>query len=152
MEIELAKKDQLLLVKQITQETIRAVYPKYYPAGAVKFFLAHHCDEPILEDLEHGRVFLCKDSGAYVGTVTVKENEICRLFVLPEYQHKGYGKCLLDFAEQKIFEEYDRIDLDASLSAKPIYRLRGYVEKEYHVIDTENGDKLCYDVMSRGKC
>ena len=25
-------------VRQITQETIRAVYPAYYPAGAVDFF------------------------------------------------------------------------------------------------------------------
>lgn len=30
----------------------------------------------------------------------------CYEFVLPDYQHKGYGKALLDFAEKKILEVY----------------------------------------------
>ena len=35
----------------------------------------------------------------------------------------------------------------ASLPAKPIYKKRGYRETEYHTVQTENGDFLCYDVM-----
>ena len=86
---------------------------------------------------------------AFVGTVTVKNNEICRLFVYPDFQHKGYGKCLLDFAENEIFKKFDEIVLDASLPAKTIYQHRGYVESEYHQINVNNGDYLCYDVMKK---
>ena len=39
------------------------------------------------------------------------------------------------------------IVLDASLPAKRIYRKRGYVDAEYHTIQTDSGDFLCYDVM-----
>ena len=84
-----------------------------------------------------------------MGTVTVKENEICRLFVLPQFQGKGYGGRLLDFAEKKAAENYGKIIIDASLPAKPIYLKRGYVFTEYHTIETDNGDFLCYDVMEK---
>lgn len=82
-----------------------------------------------------------------VGTVTISGNNINRLFVLPEYQHKGYGKALLDFAEKKILESYECVQIDASLPAKQIYKKRGYKETEYNIIKTDNGDCLCYDVM-----
>ena len=55
-----------------------------------------------------------------VGTVTLKNHEICRLFVLPAHQKKGYGRRLMDFAEQKIFECTDICRFDASLPAKAI--------------------------------
>ena len=119
----------------------------YYPAGAVDFFLKHHSDEHIREDISVGKVYILKDADAVVGTVTISEDSINRLFVLPEYQHKGYGRALLDFAEKKGLESFGHVQIDASFPAKRIYKLRGYKEIEYNIIETENGDYLCYDVM-----
>ena len=100
--------------------------------------------------MKDGKVFLLKtDEGTNVGTVTVSDNEINRLFVLPEHQRKGYGKQLMDFAEQVIGKESDCIVLDASLPAKNIYINRGYEATAYNMIRTENGDYLCYDVMEK---
>ena len=147
MKIIQAVADDFETVRQITQETIRAVYPRYYPAGAVDFFCRHHSDESIRTDIASGKVYLLFDDETAIGTVTVSGNGINRLFVLPQYQHKGYGRALLDFAEQKILMQYDTVRMDASLPAKDIYRKRGYRETEYHMIRTENGDYLCYDVM-----
>ena len=79
--------------------------------------------------------------------MSIKENDICRLFVLPEFQGKGYGRELLDFAENEIAKKYEEIMLDASLPAKRIYLKRGYKEKESHIINANYGDFLCYDVM-----
>lgn len=39
-------------VTELVRKTIEAVYPKYYPAGAVDFFLAHHKSEKIASDIE----------------------------------------------------------------------------------------------------
>ena len=135
-------------VKNITQTTIRSIYPMYYPAGAVEMFSEYHSDIRIAEDISAGCVYLLRDSDS-VGTVTVTGNHIGRLFVLPEHQHKGYGKALLDFAEKMIFEKYDHIELDASLPAKRIYLMRGYTDREYRIEDTRRGDYLCYDIMVR---
>ena len=86
-----------------------------------------------------------------MGTVTVADNEINRLFVLQEYQGQGFGRALMDFAEKKIACRYDEIKLDASLPAKAMYLKNGYEFSEYHIIDCNNGDKLCYDYLIKCK-
>lgn len=144
-----AEERHLNIVKEITQKTISEIYPHYYPTGAVDFFKNHHNDSNIFSDIKDGIVFLMKDKDGFVGTVTIRKNEICRLFVLPKFQHKGYGKKLMDFAENVISNNYEEIVLDASMSAKKIYKIRGYTEIEYNQIITENGDVLCYDVMKK---
>jgi len=145
MKIKKADINDFESVKQITTATIKAVYPKYYPKGAVNFFLAHHNDDNIRNDIENGFVYLLSD----IGTVTIKGNHINRLFVMPKNQGKGYGKLLMDFAENVIFKQYCEIITDASLPAKGMYKKRGYIEINYNTIETENGDYLCYDEMKK---
>lgn len=125
------------------------VYSRYYPEGAVSFFLFHHNENNIVEDIKQQRVYILETSCGYVGTVTIKGNGICRLFVLPGFQKKGYGRALLDFAEGEILAGEDSVCIDASYPAKGIYLKRGYRETEFHSIETENGDFLCYDVMEK---
>ena len=137
-------------VRRITHETIKTVYPRYYPAGAVAFFLAHHNDAAIMKDINENRVFMyISDGGQAVGTVTVHDDEIGRLFVLPEYQGSGYGTALLEFAENRVSERFSEIVLDASWSAKGLYLRRGYRAESYHTIETETGDFLCFDTMKK---
>ena len=150
MSIILAGASDFETVKAITAETIRTVYPHYYPAGAVAFFLAHHSDAAIRQDIAENRVYLCISAdGQAAGTVTVKENDIGRLFVLPEHQGNGYGGALLRFAEQKIAEQYEEAVLDASFAAKAIYLRHGWQETGFHSIACENGDFLCHDTMKK---
>ena len=151
MQIIKAELEQFETVKMITRKTISEIYPRYYPMGVVDFFLAHHKDENIQEDLAAGCVFLLMNDTEAIGTVTVKENEINRLFVLPEHQHQGFGRRLLDFAEDMIGEEYTEICLASSLPAKETYLKRSYVAVEAHTILAENGDVLCYDWMKKNR-
>ena len=128
-EIRQAGQNDLQTVLTITHETIRAVYPHYYPAGAVAFFLCHHNPAAVERDIAENLVYLCISAdGQAVGTVTVKENDIGRLFVLPEYQGHGYGGALLRYAEQLIGEQYDEAVLGASFAAKAIYLRHGWQE------------------------
>lgn len=150
MNIRQATAGDFEAVKKITQETIHAVYPKYYPAGTVRFFSEHHADEKIMRDITAGIVYLVVDDSCVpAGTVTLTDNEVDRLFVLPEFQGRGYGRALLDFAEERISEKYDVIILHASLPAKNIYLKRGFREVDYLKIDTGYGDFLCADVMEK---
>ena len=84
MEIQQADASLFGAVQAITQETIGAVYPAYYPKGAVDYFKAHHSDENIRADIEAGAVYVLSDGGKPVATVTIKENHILRLFVRKE--------------------------------------------------------------------
>jgi len=148
MSIKQAVLSDLGIVKNITEITISEVYPHYYPRGAVAYFLEHHSETNIVNDIKQNQVFLCLDTkNIIVGTVTIKANEICRLFVLPQYQKDGYGTELLDYAENIILQQYSKVILAASLPAKSIYHKRGYIETEFHVMPTEYHDFLCYDMM-----
>ncbi len=152
MNIRTAQPADFNIVKEITVKTIKEVYPHYYPKGAVEFFLGHHNDENIINDIQNNKVFLCFDNEENpIGTATVNDREICRLFILPQYQGKGYGRELLDYCERSIFEKYDEILLDSSLPAKRIYLKRGYTAIETNLIKVNYGDYLYYDVMSRKK-
>lgn len=148
MKIIKAGSEDWATVQTISHATIRAVYPHYYPQGVVDFFLAHHSEEHIRRDIDIGCVYLLAD-GVAVGTVTINDNEINRLFVLTEYQGKGYGGRLLDFAEAAVFKDYDEAVVAASFPGKPIYLKRGYREYEYGIIEAPRGDFLCYDMMKK---
>lgn len=149
MNIRLAEIKDLELVQAITYETIKEIYPRYYPQGAIEFFLAHHSTKDIKADIEAGIVFVIDIDETAVGTVTVKVPEINRLFVLPQYQGQGYGGKLLKFSEQIIAKKSEKIELCSSFPAKEIYLKRGYKEISSHSILTESGDFLCYDLMEK---
>ena len=109
MSIKQAFLSDLSIVKKITEVTIAEIYPRYYPKGAVDFFLAHHSEKNIRQDIKKDLVFLYFDiSEKPVGTVTIRNNEICRLFVLPSYQGKGYGKAALSELLKLLRNEYHR--------------------------------------------
>ncbi|WP_294465373.1 GNAT family N-acetyltransferase [uncultured Anaerofustis sp.] len=147
MEIIKADINDFGRVKNITHDTIKEIYPRYYPKGAVDFFLSHHSKDNITEDLNNGRVYLIKENGEYIATVTINDNEINRFFVLPHFQGMGYGSMILDFVERKILEKFDSVHIDASFPAVSLYLKRGYEYTSYHKLKTENGDYLCYSEM-----
>lgn len=143
-----ARPEQAEGVADLVRDTIAAVYPHYYPAGAVRFFLDHHHPAAIGEDIARGWVYLAVRQGAPVGTVTVRGAEICRLFVRPEDQGLGLGVQLMDWAEARVFADFDRAWLDASLPAQAWYARRGYRADGYERI-AAGKDFLCYCRMYR---
>lgn len=151
MNILRAAPGHLDVVAFIVHNTITTIYPNYYPAGAVEFFLNHHTREKILASIERGEVYLVKQDGEYVGTGSIKGNEICRLFILPRYQGRGVGTSLMDVLEQEVFCRFDKVEVSASLPAYQMYLNRGYVSLSYHRIQTPNGHYLCYHRMSKAK-
>ena len=119
--IRLAEIADLETVLQITHDTISEIYSHYYAEGVVEFFQEHHSRENVLSDIENGIVWLLEEEECPVGTVTIKGNAINRLFVLPEYQSRGYGSQLMDFAEKKVAEQFTHVRIASSLAAKEMY-------------------------------
>lgn len=147
--IRLAEISDLESVLHITHDTISEIYSHYYSEGVVEFFLQHHSREHVLSDIENGLVWLLVEGRCIVGTVTIKENAVNRLFVLPEYQSNGYGRRLMDFSEDKVAEKFNHVHIDSSLAAKEMYLKRGYREKKTCRITADNGDILIYDEMEK---
>lgn len=147
--IKHAEMTDLEKILQITHETISEIYPHYYAEGVVQFFLEHHSRENVLSDIEDGIVWLLEEEDCPMGTVTIKGNVVNRLFVLPEYQSRGYGSQLMDFAEKKIAEQFTHVQIASSLAAKEMYVKLGYQQKRTCRIPAGNGDILIYDEMEK---
>ncbi len=150
MKIVKAEMKDLDLVCEISQGGVRNTLAKYYPKGAVDYFLIHHGPQRVSEHIEKGDVYLYYDDNGYaIATISVSENEIHRLFVREEHQRKGHGSYLLDYFEKKVFESYDKAVLDASLMARNMYEKRGYVQTGFVPYPQDNGDFLCFFPMEK---
>lgn len=144
-----ASLEDLPIIQRIVQQTINAIYTYYYKESIVKFFLEHHCPENILNDLKLERVFILYDNDIPVGTGSIADNHITRLFVLPEFQKKGYGSYIMDRLERMVSEQYTKAVLDSSFPAFDLYLKRNYQPMEYKNLVLENGDVLCYYTMEK---
>lgn len=63
-----AASGQAEAVFELVQNTIKAIYPKYYPLEVVRFFCGHHSRETILEEIRQGHVWVLIEKGNIVGT------------------------------------------------------------------------------------
>ena len=122
------------IVKNIVHTTIRTIYPHYYPMGVIDFFLNHHSDSNIRRGIETETVLLMEVEGVIVGTGSVHDNEIGRMFVLPGFQGLGYGTSLMKELEDIIAKEYSKILLHSSLPAYSLYIKLGYITIKYEKI------------------
>lgn len=81
----------------------------------------------IENEIENGKQFyVLMDTGAK-GIVSIKDNLIENLYVLPSAQRKGYGTKLLHFAEQKCPSTPTLWILSNNEAAKNLYVKHGYI-------------------------
>lgn len=136
-------------ITTLVQNTIRTVYPKYYPQKVVDFFIELHSKDNILKDIESGSVGCVKKDGKIIGTGCFIENHITRVYVIPDYQKQGYGTFIMNTLEEKIKKNYNCITLDASLPACFMYEKRGYKTVHHEKYDLDKGVVLVYEIMQK---
>lgn len=136
-------------IYELVQKTIKTLYPRYYPAEVVKFFAELHSPDSIKWDIENHVVGMLFDGELFVGTGTCTDNHITRVFVLPEYQGKGYGSHIMQQLEDKVYQKHDKAILDALLPASLFYENRGYVTARHATWNCENDTILVYGVMEK---
>lgn len=149
MEFLLARKQDAEQVYELVQETIRTVYPKYYLKEIVDMFCEFHSKENILKDMEAGNTYILSENNEIIGTGTKKENHITRVYVLPGFQRKGYGSFIMGKLEEKIKEQYDSAEIDASLPACNLYARLGYQTVDHGIWECKNGVIQVYEIMKK---
>lgn len=146
---KIAQPCDLDTVQRIVNTTISEIYPLYYPGDVVRFFLDHHAHAKILTDIKTGSVCLFEANSVTIGTGTIHGNEIKRVFVLPEYQGRGYGSVIMKQLEDIIFSKYRIVKLDSSFPAFGMYLKRGYKSRAWRKIVMASGQVLCYHEMEK---
>lgn len=149
MEYIKATENDVDQITALVQETIKTIYPKYYPKEVVALFGQLHCLENIRKDVEAGRVGILKAENEIVGTGCYQENHITRVFVKPSAQRQGYGSYIMQCLEDEIALQYETVNLEASLPACCLYEKRGYKTVKHDRWNVENGVVLVYEIMEK---
>ncbi len=149
MEFQLAKKENLEQVYELVQETIKSVYPKYYLPEIVEMFSEYHSREHVLQDILARNTYILLQGETVVGTGTRQENHITRVYVLPQFQGKGYGTYIMNQLEELIKKHYDMVNIDASLPACRLYAHLGYETADHGIWECKNGVIQVYEIMKK---
>ena len=136
-------------IYHLVQQTIKAIYPRYYPKEVVDFFCELHSKDSIRKDIKNDNVYALFDHDVLVGTGCFSDNHITRVYVLPEYQGKGYGTYIIKQLENEIKKKFDTAVLDASLPAVMLYEKLGYKTVNHNKYPLNNDVTLIYEVMKR---
>jgi len=140
----------LIAVKNLVQITIDACYSKVYPKEAVQFFKDWHCDERILKDAKEGYTILLQKDTRIVGTGTIVDDHVMRVFVDPGFQRRGFGKLIMRKLEERaVSTGVDVVKLDASLPSKTFYDSLGYIVLEKAFLEVENNRRLDFYKMEK---
>jgi len=136
MDIQAFNTDMQQGVEKFFEKCFSAVGIPYSPRD-------RHADIADVERyyMQNGCFWCLFDKEILVGTIAVRvidmENkviELKRMFVLPEYQGKGYGRLLLEYAIAYAREQqYNKICLDTRKqfsAAQHLYRSCGFTETE----------------------
>ncbi len=144
------EKTDLADVRILIYKTIDTCYSDIYCPEAVRFFKDWHCDDRILKDANQGYTIVLEKGNQIIGTGTIVDNNIVRVFVDPVFQKHGFGKLIMNKLEEKAISlGIKDVKLDASIPSKKFYDLLDYVTIEETFLEVENNKRLDYYKMEK---
>jgi citrate lyase synthetase len=144
------RKKDLERLKSIVHTTINKSYTGIYPEEAIEYFLNLHSEENMEIDIPKGHTFMLELEDKVIASGSIVENEIKRVFVLPKYQGRGFGrKIMTKLEETALKNEFHRVKLCASLPSKDFYLSLGYKIIRFTNFLVNNNKKLGYYDMEK---
>lgn len=147
--IKKARIEQADEISAIVRKTIKEIYAKYYSNEVVDFFLQLHNHDNISNDILQGNTYVIGCGTTVLGTGTINQNAISKVYVTPNNQHKGIGTTLMDYLEKEIIKTYSCVNIEVSLPATEFYRKRGYELLRQAEHSVANGKLLSYSIMRK---
>lgn len=127
--IRLCKLNDHVQVGQLIFDTIRTVNRKDYSDEQINAWAP---DPFIYSTFEESYAYIAEYEGQIVGFGNLNsKGYLCRFYVHKDFQGQGIGTLLLKALEQKANElGLDEIHTEASISAKPFFLSKGWIETE----------------------
>lgn len=97
--IKRLKEERLDDLYRLIRKTIYDCYKTIYPSEVLEYFLSYNQPGDILEDMNNGYSILVYADEVIVGSGTLLNTNIRRVFVLPEFQKNGIGRMIIEHLE-----------------------------------------------------
>jgi len=141
MKIRKARKEEIPVISKLILNTLDNINAKDYKKRQLEFEKKCHTIQELKKEFEKKIFFILEENKKIIGVVQLDLNEksVDRLFLIPKYFGKGYGKRLMDFAEDYAKKKgIKKIILYPTDYALNFYKKVGYkIVKEF--IGTKNG-------------
>ena len=135
--------EDLSSVYRLIQNTVDISYHGVYPIEAIEAFQNHHSEEQILSDAATGYTVVAESNNEILGTGTLYETNVRRVYISPHHQHKGIGRLIVEELEKKArTEKLTTLDLGASLVSRQFWESLGFVVKKEDYMPVRNNQKL----------
>jgi N-acetylglutamate synthase-like GNAT family acetyltransferase len=137
-------------VKILIDKTIDSSYA-HYPSEFIDYWKNNiHSKNSILKDALGGFTLIVELDKRLVGTGTLLETEILRVFVDPLVQRKGIGKQIMILLEEHAKESgVNAVYLTSTAVSKPFYDSLGYSAIEGKIFSAEETQVVGYYRMTK---
>jgi GNAT superfamily N-acetyltransferase len=107
------------VLHQLIYQTIDDAYTGVYGPKAIQYFKDYHSSSQILDDARQGQTMVLELNERIVGTGTICEQNIRRVFISPAFQGRSFGRMVMETLEKKaLLMGLHHLNLDASLSSQ----------------------------------
>lgn len=148
--IEKFNKNDLDELHSLIIDTVKKCYFEYYPKEAVDYFVSYLNKDDIENESKNNFVIVLKINNKIIGTGTLIDTHIKRVFINPISQGNGYGKIIMNTLEEEAKKKgYKIVELHSSLYAKRFYDSIGYKMFKIGKVVVENNEILYFQRMAK---
>jgi GNAT superfamily N-acetyltransferase len=87
------------VLHQLIYQTIDDAYTGVYGPKAIQYFKDYHSSSQILDDARQGQTMVLELNERIVGTGTICEQNIRRVFISPAFQGRSFGRMVMETLE-----------------------------------------------------
>jgi GNAT superfamily N-acetyltransferase len=125
------REDDLPPVYGLVHKTIEISYRSDYSEKAIELFKTYHSRENILDSARNGYTVVAVEEGKIVGTGTLLDTNIRRIFISPLHQRRGIGTLIYENLEHKArADNISALDLSSAIGSRPFWESRGFIIQE----------------------
>ena len=148
--IRLFKKADLEDVWALVQHTIGVNYQPDYSPEAIRFFQEYHPREKILDDAVNGTILVAENEQEIVGTGTIRDAHIRRVFIHPHRQGQGTGSLIATELEaHAVRKGWTTVDLSSAIGSRSFWASRGFYISQEHFTPVETNLVIHYYTMTK---
>lgn len=140
----------LKAVKELIEKTMEVNYKGFFCREIMEYFNQFHGDVNVLQVAIQGQTIVAEKDGRILGTGSVMDDYILRVYVDPDCQKHGIGRLIMAALEQWAASRgKKKVKLRATDVSKRYYEKMGYVTTEKNLESVENGKELVYYLMEK---
>ena len=148
--IRLFKKADNEDVWTLVQHTIGVSYRPDYSPEVIRFFQDYHPREKILDDAANGTIMVAEQGQEIVGTGTIRDAHIRRVFIHPSHQGQGIGSLIARELEAcAVRNGQTTVDLSSALGSRTFWESRGFYISQEHFTPVGSDLVIHYYTMTK---